>query len=90
MRKKSAFRHESLQDAKSIRKILESVTEGLSKGTLKFSDEDDEVILEPEGLMRLKLSASKDDNRNSISLKVSWETDSELKEDKNLEVSSKK
>ncbi len=47
---KNNFRHESLQDAKTIRDILQSITKGLANGKLTFSDEDGEITLQPEGL----------------------------------------
>jgi amphi-Trp domain-containing protein len=67
---KKSFRHESLQDAKSIEKILAAISENLGKGKLKFSDEEDEIIFQPEGLMRLKLSAAQDGNEQQIALRV--------------------
>lgn len=70
---KKSFRHESLQDAKSIEKILAAISENLGKGKLKFSDEEDEIIFQPEGLMRLKLSAAQDGNEQRFNIKVSWQ-----------------
>jgi len=43
----NAFCHESLQDAKTIVELLSSLQQGLSKGTLKFSDDNDEITLKP-------------------------------------------
>ena len=47
---KTSFRHESLQDCKTIRNILKSISNGLSEGKLIFSDDEDEIIMEPEGI----------------------------------------
>ena len=69
-----SFRHESLQDAKSIRDILKSITEGLAKGRLVFSDEDGEIVMRPEGLLRLKLTASQEENQHRISLRIGWQS----------------
>jgi amphi-Trp domain-containing protein len=71
--KKNQFRHESLQDAASIRKVLEAVTDGLAKGKLRFSDDDGELLLHPRGLLDLRLSADQDEGRQRINLRVSWQ-----------------
>lgn len=89
MRKKNSFRHESLQDCQSVHKILSSLTKGFSKNSLKFSDEDDEIVLEPEGLLRLKLTADQEEVRNSVTLRISWETKGGLEKNKKLNISSK-
>ena len=83
---KQSFRHESLQDAKSIEKILNAICDGIAKGKLKFSDEEDEIVFQPEGLMKLKLSASQDGNQQLFNIKVSWQLDSEKLKNKTLEV----
>lgn len=88
MRKKSSFRHESLQDSQTISKLLNSITEGLAKGSLKFSDEDDKITLEPKGLLRLKLTADQEENRNSVTLRISWENNDGLRKNKKLSVTT--
>jgi amphi-Trp domain-containing protein len=81
---KKSFRHESLQDQQTILKILAAVTEGLAKGRLVLSDEDDEMVLSPQGLLQLKLTAGQEDNRYSFALKVSWQTENEKITQKNI------
>jgi len=83
---KQSFKHESLQDAKSIEKILSSIGENLAKGKLKFSDEEDEIEFQPEGLMKLKISAAQDGNQQRFNIKVSWERDSKELKKKTLNV----
>ncbi|MDQ6996948.1 MAG: amphi-Trp domain-containing protein [Mariprofundus sp.] len=78
-REKNIFRHESLQDGKTIRKLLASITDGLGNGKLTFSDGDDQMIMTPEGLLHLKLSASKEEGRNRVSIRLSWQDQTELK-----------
>ena len=67
------FRHESLQDATSIRDILKAITDGIANGKLVFSDEDGEIVMQPEGLLRLKLSASQTKCQHRISLRIVWQ-----------------
>ena len=83
---KQSFKHESLQDAKSIEKILSSIGENLAKRKLKFSDEEDEIEFQPEGLMKLKISAAQDGNQQRFNIKVSWERDSKELKKKTLNV----
>jgi len=83
---KKSFRHESLQDAKSIEKILAAISESLGKGKLKFSDEEDEIVFQPEGLMKLKLSAAQDGNEQRFNIKVSWQLDSDELKNKTIKV----
>lgn len=73
MTDKSNFRHDSIQDRKTIGKLLRSITEGVEKGELEFSDEDGEIHLSPDGLLHLKLTASKEDGRNRVNLRVTWQ-----------------
>jgi len=88
-RDKNTFRHDSLQDTKSISKILEAITEGVAKGKLVFSDEDDKIILSPDGLLELKVTASQEDNRQRVNVRISWQVESKTKNNKkSLTVSS--
>ena len=85
---KKGFRHESLQDSASIKKILKAITNGLEKGKVVFSDEDDEIVMEPEGLLHLKLSATQDENRHRINLRITWQVeDEQVKKKKSISVS---
>ena len=87
---KKSFRHESLQDVETIEGILKSIVNGVSKKKMTFSDEEGEILLEPEGLLHLKLKASQDENRHRFSLQISWRVEAENKNTrKKLSVSSK-
>lgn len=72
---KKRFKHESLQDTDTIRELLKAITKGIAKGKISFSDEDDEMIMEPQGLLNLKLSASQEENRNRLAIRISWQTE---------------
>ena len=75
MRKsKDSFRHESLQDGQTIQGILQALSEGLAAGKIELSDEEDQMVLKPEGLLHLKLTASQEDNQNRINLRVTWQS----------------
>jgi amphi-Trp domain-containing protein len=72
---KKSFRHESLQDVRSIRAILKALLNGIDKGRVSFSDEEDEMLMEPKGLLHLKLRATQDEHRHRINLRISWQVD---------------
>ena len=84
---KKNFRHQSLQDDKSIQAILKAITSGIAKGKITFSDEDDKIVMRPEGLLDLKVTAAQEDNRNRFNIRISWQVDdSSEKKKKSLSV----
>ena len=85
--RKKSFRHQSLQDEKSIQDILQSISNGIAKGKITFSDEDEKIVMRPEGLLDLKVTASQEDNRNRFNIRISWQVDdSREKKKKSLSV----
>jgi len=89
-RRKNSFRHDSLQNQESIQGILKALTDGVAKGKITFSDEDDSITMKTEGLMNLRLTASQEDNRNRINLRIMWENSGrKAPKKKALSVSSK-
>ena len=72
---KKSFRHQSLQDEKSIQDILKSITSGIARGKITFSDEDEKIVMRPEGLLDLKVTASQEDNRNRFNIRISWQVE---------------
>lgn len=83
---KNSFRHESLQDAETIQDILKSITKGISKGKLSFSDEDGEIVMEPEGLLNLKVTANQDELRQRLNIRITWQAEEKVKQKKPLTV----
>ena len=82
------FRHESLQDKDTIADLLSSLQQGLGKGVLQFSDEDNEITLKPSGLLNLTIKASSNGELNVLDLRISWQDDKTNKFRKELKVSS--
>ena len=78
---KKSFRHQSLQDAKSIEGILKAITSGIARGKITFSDEDEKIVMRPQGLLDLKVTATQEDNRNRFNIRIGWqlEDDSDKK-----------
>ncbi len=87
---KKNFRHESLQDRESVQAILKAITQGVAKGKLTLSDEEDEMVLNPDGLLQLKVTATQDTDRHRINLRITWQAeDKSLKSNKTLKVKTK-
>jgi amphi-Trp domain-containing protein len=85
---KNSFRHESLQDAGTIQEILKSITRGIAKGKLSFSDEDGEIVMEPEGLLNLKVTASQDELRHRLDIRITWQAEEKVKRKKPLRLNA--
>ncbi|TDO98953.1 amphi-Trp domain-containing protein [Marinomonas balearica] len=74
MKSKTEFKHEALLDASDIQDVLKAISKGMGKGKLEFSDDKDgELLLHPQGLLRLKVTASEEDDRQQFEIKVRWE-----------------
>ncbi|MEN8204943.1 MAG: amphi-Trp domain-containing protein [Pseudomonadota bacterium] len=85
--RKKSFRHQSLQDEKSIQDILKAITGGIARGKITFSDEDEKIVMRPEGLLELKVTANQEDNRNRFNIRISWQVeDDHEKKKKSLSV----
>jgi amphi-Trp domain-containing protein len=85
---KHSFRHESLLDVDGMQDILKAINKGIARGSVTFTDEDDEIIMEPDGLMNLKLTATQEDGRNRINIRITWQGKEEKKARKTLLVKS--
>ena len=89
MKQNSRFTHESLQDKNSIRDLLKAISNGIAKGKVTLEDEDGVLTMEPEGLLNLKVTASQEDERNRINIRITWQGERQLPSKKPLKVSSK-
>lgn len=79
---KQSFRHESLQDTASIQRLLKALTRGIARGKLSFSDEEGEIVMQPDDLLDLKLTASKEDGRNRVTIRITWQEETKKNQGK--------
>lgn len=86
MKQNTRFRHESLQDADSIRSLLEAVTKGIAKGEVVLEDDEGTLSMQPTGLLHLKITGSVEDERNRLTIRISWQGEHELPEGKSIKV----
>ena len=66
------FKHESLQDLRSIGQYFKALTEGLESGRVELSDDNGQLVLHPFGLLNLELRAKRRGNRAKLQLKLTW------------------
>lgn len=81
-----SFRHESLHDGKSIKALLKSIEKGLGDGEITLEDEDGRLVLTPEGLLHLKITASREEGRQKLTIRIRWSLEEEF-EEKHLSIS---
>ncbi|KUP93356.1 amphi-Trp domain-containing protein [Tritonibacter horizontis] len=80
-REDARFRHDSLQDRKTIKALIDAIGKGLAKGELSLSDDDNDIVLTPDGLMTLRIRAERNDGQCKVDFRVSWtERDDDLRE----------
>ena len=66
------FVHESLQDAKTIKTLLNALSKGFAKGEMTLSDEDDALVLRTADLINVRIKAARENGQCSVNLRVTW------------------
>lgn len=87
---KNSFKHESLQDRDSLQDILKAITKGFAKGELVFNDDEGEIVMQPHGLMTMKVNARQEDGHNRLDIRIRWQSDEQELKQKPLRVSQLK
>ncbi|MDD9947606.1 MAG: amphi-Trp domain-containing protein [Myxococcales bacterium] len=72
MADKHVFEHDSLQDLSSLVEYLKAVVEGFEQGKLKVAGGEEEIELEPTGLVRFEVRASQREDRARLALRFTW------------------
>ncbi len=89
MKENQRFKHESLQDSKTIATLLSALTEAISDGKIIMEDSNASLTMEPKGLLHLKISASKEDDQNRLNIKISWQGERKVESGKNIKISGR-
>ncbi len=71
------FRHESVQDQRSIVAYLKAITAGIEKGQLQLGTAEHMLDLQPHGLLELQVLAKRKAGRVRLSLRLGWREDDE-------------
>ena len=81
------FKHESYQDRETIVDYLQSIIEGIEKGTISMGNSKTKIELEPKGLLKLKVEAKRKSSSSKFNLQISWKDDVKSKSTKSEELS---
>ena len=71
------FRHQSLQDRETIVNYLMALVEGFKQGKLRVGSGEEELMLEPGGLLDLELHARRKGRQTRLSIRINWNTPAE-------------
>jgi amphi-Trp domain-containing protein len=82
------FKHESLQDLRSIGQYLRAITEGLEAGRVDLSDDSGQLTLFPSGLLTLELRAKRRGNRAKLRIELLWTEEKPKSKSESLRVRS--
>ncbi len=66
------FRHESLQDGRSLTAYMEAIKAGFINGTLTLKDDTGEIVVHPSGLIRLQIDTTRKRDRVKMVLRLEW------------------
>lgn len=66
------FRHESVQDRKSIVKYLQAITAGIEQGTLELGTNEQSLTLEPGGMLELQVRGKRKGGRVKLGITLYW------------------
>jgi amphi-Trp domain-containing protein len=66
------FEHECIQDKHSIQQFLITLVDGIEKGQIILSAENDQALLTPAELIRLSIKTKKKTGKSKLSIKLTW------------------
>ncbi len=71
-REEQSFKYESLQDKDSVVQYLRDILSGFENGHLELGNKRDRFFIEPEGLIKLDVKASRKQSKTKLTLQLSW------------------
>ncbi len=60
----------AVRTTESVQALLNALVEGVTKGKIVLEDEDGTMVIKPNDLANLKISASQDDKKNRPDLRL--------------------
>ncbi len=72
MAPKNEFKHESIQDTESIVSYLQALCEGFQNKRLVLSSDEEQIVLEPQGLLKLAVRVKRKSGQNKFSFSLDW------------------
>lgn len=66
------FEHECIQNKHSIQQFFMTLVDGIEKGRILLSAENEQTLLMPAELIRFSIKAKKKTGKSKLSLKLTW------------------
>ncbi len=66
------FQHESIEDKESVVRYLQTLSEGFRSQKLEFQTGQEEILLEPSGLIQVEIKARSRHRKSKLSIKFVW------------------
>lgn len=66
------FEHESIQNKQSIQQFFIALINGIEKGRIILTAENDQVLLTPVDLIRFSVKSKKKSGKSKLSIKLTW------------------
>lgn len=86
MKQSNRFRHESLQDRKSVKKLLKAVLNGVENGEITLEDDKGSMTMSLSEMLQLRLTASRDSGENRVTLRMTWQDEDSKPEVKDVSI----
>jgi len=67
------FFHESVQDASTIKDVLQALQEAMEHRRIVLSADGQEMVLTPDALLHMSIKARKKGTSNKLQIKIVWE-----------------
>ena len=83
------FQHESIEDRESIIKYLETLSDGFCKGKIEFRSGQDNIVLEPSGLIQIEIKVKNHSKKSKLSVKFVWKDQPLRKKENGLMIESR-
>ena len=82
------FHHESMEDRESIIKYLKTLSDGFLQGRIEFRSGQDNIVLEPTGLIQIEIKVKHHNRKSKLSVKFVWKEQLPRKKGKGLVIES--
>ncbi|MGE0433797.1 MAG: amphi-Trp domain-containing protein, partial [Planctomycetota bacterium] len=63
-------------DRETIGRHLQALIEGIQQGRIRLGSGDEEIVLEPDGLLNLEVHARRKDRQMRLTVRIEWNADS--------------
>ncbi|MDZ7761186.1 MAG: amphi-Trp domain-containing protein [Desulfovermiculus sp.] len=67
------FFHESVQDASTIKDVLQALQDAMEQRRIVLSADEQELVLTPNSLLHMSIKARKKGSSNKLQIKIVWE-----------------